>query len=78
VTNCGDEHEPRWRLPLHDRGNLLLAARPVPLEDRRRRSEHHQAAHGTDRERAAADGLVAADERVSTREAWVKWVERGY
>jgi hypothetical protein len=47
-------------------------------EDRRRRSEHHQTAHGTDHERGAAAGVAAADERVAAREAWVKWVERGY
>ncbi len=47
-------------------------------EDQRRRSEVHQAAHGIDRVREAADGLAAADEQVAAREAWVKWVERGY
>jgi hypothetical protein len=47
-------------------------------EDRRRRSELHRAAHGTEGERDAAGGLAAADERVAAREAWVKWVERGY
>jgi hypothetical protein len=45
---------------------------------RRWRSELHRAAQGTERERAAASGLAAADERVAAREAWVKWVERGY
>jgi hypothetical protein len=47
-------------------------------EDRRRRGEVHRDAHGTDRVREAADGLAAADEQVAAREAWVKWVERGY
>jgi hypothetical protein len=47
-------------------------------EDRRRRSELHHDARGTDRVREAADGLAAADEQVAAREAWVKWVERGY
>jgi hypothetical protein len=47
-------------------------------EDQRRRSEHHRAVHGTEHERDAADGVAAADERVAAREAWVKWVERGY
>jgi hypothetical protein len=47
-------------------------------EDRRSRSELHRAAHGTEREPDAASGLAAADERVAAREAWVKWVERGY
>jgi hypothetical protein len=32
----------------------------------------------TERERDAAGGLAAADERVAAREAWVKWVELGY
>jgi hypothetical protein len=37
-------------------------------EDRQRRGELD---HG-------AGGLAAADEQVAAREAWVKWVERGY
>jgi hypothetical protein len=47
-------------------------------EDRRHRSELHQSARGIARVREAADGLAAADEQVAAREAWVKWVERGY
>jgi hypothetical protein len=47
-------------------------------EYRRRRSEHHRAVHGTEHEGHAADRVAAADEQVAAREAWVKWVERGY
>jgi hypothetical protein len=46
--------------------------------DRRWRSELYRAAQGTERARDAAAGLAAADERLAAREAWVKWVERGY
>jgi hypothetical protein len=47
-------------------------------EDQRHRSGVHRAAQGTGHETAAADGLAAADEQVAAREAWLKWVERGY
>jgi hypothetical protein len=47
-------------------------------EERRRRAEDRRVAQGTGRERDADGGLAAADERVAAREAWVKWVERGY
>jgi hypothetical protein len=47
-------------------------------EERRRRSELDRAARGTKHQGEAADGLAAADEQVAAREAWVKWVERGY
>jgi hypothetical protein len=47
-------------------------------EHRRRRTELRRAAHGREHQRDATDGLAAADEQVAAREAWVKWVERGY
>ena len=47
-------------------------------EEQRRRSDLDRTAHGTKHRRDAADGLAAADEQVAAREAWVKWVERGY
>jgi hypothetical protein len=47
-------------------------------EEWRRRSELDRAARGTKHQGEAADGLAAADEQVAAREAWVKWVERGY
>jgi hypothetical protein len=50
----------------------------VAREERRRRGEDRRAAQGTGRERDADRGVAAADERVAAREAWVKWVERGY
>jgi hypothetical protein len=46
--------------------------------EQRRRSELDRAARGTEQQRDAADGLAAADEQLAAREAWVKWVERGY
>jgi hypothetical protein len=47
-------------------------------EEHRRRSKLDRAARGSKQKRDAADGLTAADEQVAAREAWVKWVERGY
>jgi hypothetical protein len=47
-------------------------------EEQRRRRELDRTAHGIKHQRDAADGLAAADEQVAAREAWVKWVERGY
>jgi hypothetical protein len=44
----------------------------------RRRSELHAAAQHTPSERAAASELAGANEQLAAREAWVKWVERGY
>jgi hypothetical protein len=47
-------------------------------EKQRRWSELDRTATGTKHKRDAADGLAAADEQLAAREAWVKWVERGY
>jgi hypothetical protein len=47
-------------------------------DERRHRNELHRAARGQQQARKAANGLAAADEQVAAREAWVKWVERGY
>ena len=47
-------------------------------KEQRRLSELDRTAHGTKHRRDAADGLAAADDQVAAREAWVKWVERGY
>jgi len=47
-------------------------------EHRQHRIESHRAAQGTQQEADAANGLAAAEEQVAAREAWVKWVERGY
>ena len=46
-------------------------------KEQRRRSELDRTARGK-HQRDAADGLAAADDQVAAREAWVKWVERGY
>ena len=47
-------------------------------EEQWRRRELDRTAQGIKHQRDAADGLAAADEQVAAREAWVKWVERGY
>ena len=47
-------------------------------DEQRRQSELNRAARGTEHQRDAADRLAAADTQVAAREAWVKWVERGY
>jgi hypothetical protein len=46
--------------------------------EQRQRSVLSQAAEGTTNERDAAAHLAAADEQLAAREAWVRWVERGY
>jgi hypothetical protein len=46
--------------------------------EQRNRIEARDAARGTPREHATADDLAGANEQVAAREAWVRWVERGY
>ena len=47
-------------------------------DEQREKSEAHDAAQDTPSERAAASELAGANEQIAAREAWVKWVERGY
>ncbi|MEA2272361.1 MAG: hypothetical protein QOI98_1069 [Solirubrobacteraceae bacterium] len=44
----------------------------------RESTEAHDASRKTPRESAAATKLIAANETVAARKAWVSWVERGY
>jgi hypothetical protein len=46
--------------------------------EQRNRIEARDPARGTPREHATADDLAGANEQVAAREAWVRWVERGY
>ena len=46
--------------------------------EQRHRSEVHDAAQGSPSEPSAASELAGANEQVAAREAWVKWIERGY
>jgi hypothetical protein len=46
--------------------------------EQRHRTEVHDAARETPSEWAAATELSDANEQVAAREAWVKWIERGY
>ena len=46
--------------------------------EQRHRSELHDAAQHMPSERAAASELAGANEQLAAREAWVKWIERGY
>lgn len=48
------------------------------LVEQRRQTDIHDAAKGSRAEPAAASELAGAGEQVAAREAWVKWVERGY
>jgi hypothetical protein len=50
----------------------------VAVDHRERSSKESDAAVGGPDERAAVLALAAANERVAAREAWVKYVERGY
>ena len=46
--------------------------------DQRRKSEAHDATQDPAEEREAATDLAEANEELAAREAWVKWIERGY
>jgi hypothetical protein len=46
--------------------------------EQRERSDAHDAAQETPGEPAAAGELARADDELAAREAWVKWIERGY
>jgi hypothetical protein len=46
--------------------------------DQRHSTQVHDAAKDTPAESAAASQLAGANEQLAAREAWVKWVERGY
>lgn len=47
-------------------------------EQRARRTEQYEAAAGSLRELSAFTELRAADEQFAAREAWLKWLDRGY
>ena len=46
--------------------------------DQRDKSEAHDAAQDPAAEREAATELAEANEELAAREAWIKWIERGY
>jgi hypothetical protein len=46
--------------------------------EQRERSDAHDAAQDTADEPAAASELARAKDELAAREAWVKWIERGY
>ena len=46
--------------------------------DQRQKSETHDATQDAASEREAAGDLAEANEELAAREAWVKWIERGY
>lgn len=47
-------------------------------DEQREKSEAHEAARGTPGQHAAASELAGANDEMAAREAWVKWIERGY
>ncbi|MFL5820584.1 MAG: hypothetical protein ACJ76S_07875 [Solirubrobacteraceae bacterium] len=47
-------------------------------DDQRDRDDAHHAAEDTPGEPAAASELARANDELAAREAWVKWIERGY
>ena len=46
--------------------------------DQHDKTEAHDAAQDPAEEREAATDLAEANEELAAREAWVKWIERGY
>src|SRR5713226_7725188 len=50
----------------------------VAVDDLEHASEDRDAAQGRFDKRTVAVALAAANERVAAREAWVKYIERGY
>jgi len=46
--------------------------------DQHDKSEAHDAAQDPATEREAGSELAEANEELAAREAWVKWIERGY
>jgi hypothetical protein len=56
----------------HDRAEQRLAA---ALDEQRRASDRYDAAVGGSARLLAAVGLYAAEQEVSARDAWLKWVD---
>ena len=52
--------------------------RDAARSEQLRRSEVRARAHGIRDERSATSDLAAANQELAAREAWVRWVERGY
>jgi hypothetical protein len=48
------------------------------VDDRQRVSHQSDAVRGTTDERGAVAALAAANEQLAAREAWAKYIERGY
>ena len=67
-------HRPVRGSDVHARAIARLDA---AVEDRERSSEESDAAQGGPDERTAAVALAAANEQMTAREAWVKYVEHG-
>jgi hypothetical protein len=68
------------RKPIRDGATHALAIRrfDAAVDDRRRLSEQDDAVRGTAAERDAVVELAAVNEQLAAREAWVKYIERGY
>ena len=44
--------------------------------ERNRRAEHHETSRGSASELPALTELIAAEDKLAAREAWLKWTER--
>jgi len=66
---------PREDTEAHDSALRRLDAART---EQRQKSEAHDATHDPVEEREAATDLAEANEELAAREAWVKWIERGY
>jgi hypothetical protein len=47
-------------------------------ERRAKCSERYESARGSSRELRAYTELMAAEDQFAAREAWLKWIDRGY
>ena len=52
--------------------------RDVARSEQLHRSRVRARAHGVRAERSATSDLAAANQELAARDAWVRWVERGY
>ncbi|MDX6667372.1 MAG: hypothetical protein QOK04_752 [Solirubrobacteraceae bacterium] len=68
------------RKPVRDGEAHVQALRRLDaaVDDRQRVSHQSDAVRGTTDERGAVAALAAANEQLAAREAWVKYIERGY
>ena len=63
---------------MHDANEVQVAAFKrfaLAKRERNQRAEHHDAARGSASELPALTELIAAEDKLAAREAWLKWTE---